>query len=69
MQIIHPVPETNTAFLPSAGLRERRATRHHYDHTAPHTVPARDKTDVPRTGHAHWYRCEETGALRIWGFE
>ena len=63
------LPETTTARLPSNGLNNRRATVHKYDHSAVITIPARTKDERPTTGLAHFFRCEETGMLRVWGFD
>ena len=62
MEQEHPTPETTVAFLPSAGLGYRRATKHFYDHTLA-------KPGLTRTDHAFYFRCSETGALRVWGVE
>lgn len=54
------LPETTEAFLASAGLFDRRATRHVYSHSEQRVAP-----DVERT--VHMFRCTETNTLRIWG--
>ena len=59
---------TTKAFLPSEGLRQRRATLHIYDHSEVLTVPGPDRTSYV-TGLAHFYKCSETGELRRWGFD
>ncbi len=56
------LPDTTKAFLPSAGLKERRATLHVFDHSSRQEKPKTECT-------VHWFRCTETGTLRIWGCE
>lgn len=60
--------ETKFAFLPSAGLNERRATRHVYVGSEIVHIPVRSGAPSV-TGIAHNYRCEETGEIRRWGFD
>lgn len=60
---------TPQALLPSLGLNERRATLHKYSHSEMVTLPSRAKGEPPVTGLGHFYRCEETGELRRWGFD
>lgn len=55
-----------TPFLPSTGLGYRRATLHHYSHSAPLTLRNGSKTI---TGLAHYFKCSETGEVRQWGFD
>lgn len=55
------------AFLPSAGLNERRATLHVFDHSEGITL--KNEEGNPTCGVAHYYRCTETGAVRRWGFD
>lgn len=57
------------AYLPSAGLNERRATLHVFDHSAPLTIPSKAKGEPAQHGMAHYYRCTETGETRRWGFD
>ncbi len=62
MEQEHPTPETTVAFLPSAGLGYRRATKHYYDHTEV-------RRGLTKTDHLFHFRCTETNALRVWGVE
>lgn len=57
---------TPHALLPSVGLNERRATLHKYSHSEMITIKRNGET---LTGLGHFYRCEETGELRRWGFD
>jgi hypothetical protein len=54
------------AYLPSAGLKERRATLHTFSHSDLVTVKV-DGRSV--TGLGHFYRCTETDEVRQWGFD
>lgn len=62
-----PLPQTQLAILPSAGVP--RATIHHFDHAE--DVTTDDDCDARgrlyRRSFLFWFRCEETGALRVWG--
>ncbi len=57
--------ETTKAILPSAGYNNRKATKHEYSHSEIVTLAG----DSPVTGRAHYFKCTETGELRIWGFD
>lgn len=59
------IPETDRAYLPSAGLGFSRATLHVYHHSEEY-LGIGEK--LPMLGTAHIYRCTETGAMRRWGF-
>jgi hypothetical protein len=56
-----PVSKT-VAFLPCNGLNNRKATKHIYSHSELVTVNR-------ATGLGHFFRCQETGELRRWGFD
>jgi hypothetical protein len=58
--------QTLEAVLPSAGYNYRRPTRHTYIYSEPLTLLVDGK---PATGLAHYFRCEETGVSRRWGFD
>lgn len=55
---------TTRAFLPC--LNEHRATLHTYSHSAIVTLLT---LEGPVTGLGHYFRCEETGDIRRWGFD
>ena len=59
------LPDITAAYLPSAGLQGRRATLHVWDHSKEHTIHTPERKI---TGIAHWFRCTETGTIRVWGF-
>jgi hypothetical protein len=68
-----PLP-TTPVHLPSAGLGEKRATKHEfvrYESVDPSTLKlsSDDKEPSPRGRVALIYRCAETGAERRWGIE
>lgn len=54
------------AILPSKGLNERRATLHVFDRSEPTQIDVNGK---PVTVLGHFYKCTETDAVRLWGFE
>lgn len=55
------------AYLPSEGLNGRRATLHVFDHTGAITLRTAGNKPVKVLG--HYYRCTETGSVRLWGYE
>lgn len=57
---------TAQVLLPSLGLNERRATLHKYSHSEMVAIKRNGETI---TGLGHFYRCDETGELRRWGFD
>lgn len=61
---------TDTARLTSAGYNYNPKiwTLHKYDHSAVLTLPGAKKGET-QTGLAHYFRCTETGELRVWGFD
>lgn len=64
-----PPVQTTVAQLSSAGYNYRKFTKHTYSHSEMVTVPSRLKGEPPLTGLGHFFRCEETGELRRWGFD
>jgi hypothetical protein len=60
---------TKTALLPSAGYNGTKVTKHTYAYSDLLTIQPRDKVNPPVTGMAHYYKCSETGEIRVWGFD
>lgn len=59
--------ETKRALLASAGYNYNKWTRHTYAYSEVITLPRLVGGDV--TGLAHYFKCEETGEVRRWGFD
>ena len=60
--------QTTRAVLASAGYNYQKATRHKYSHSELVTLQGHSKGETV-TGMGHFFRCEETGELRRWGFD
>jgi len=60
---------TKTALLPSNGYNGKKWTKHTYAYSDLLTIPPREKGGEDVTGMAHYFRCAETGELRVWGFD
>lgn len=62
---------TTRALLVSAGLgpkSKNRWTWHTYSHSEMVTLPGETKGSTV-TGLGHFFKCEETGEVRQWGFD
>lgn len=60
--------QTTEALLASAGYNYHKWTRHKYSHSELVTLPSSVKGETTM-GLGHFFRCQETGELRRWGFE
>ena len=60
-----PAPETTEAKLLN---RAGQFTRHKYDHTEELPTVGIDRRP-DGTGYSHFFRCTETGALRVFGHD
>ncbi len=58
--------QTKRALLASAGYNFRKWTRHVYSYSELVTLQC---DGIPTTGLGHFFRCEETGEVRRWGFD
>jgi hypothetical protein len=61
--------ETKTALLPSAGYNGKKWTRHTYEYSETITITPKRGKPEPQTGVGHFFRCVETGEIRMWGFD
>ena len=59
---------TTRALLTSVGYNHQKWTKHKYSHSELVTLPGASKGETI-TGLGHFFRCEETGELRRWGFD
>lgn len=63
-----PTPATRTAYLPSKGYDNMRATQHKFVKATEHSFE--NKLDGGwEDVWLFWYACQETGVERVWGFE
>lgn len=68
-KVKRPEPEVKFAWLPSKGFNFRRATKHSYVFSENRILPSPEIGKPPINGIAHYFKCDETGTMRAWGFD